>query len=350
MNRRILIRTDASSQMGSGHMMRMLALGQLLSDSGYEIHFATIPHNPLILDYLKAESFQIHYIDEEVPWDDSKDVQKLFNIALPINPSWLVLDGYHFGSGYEHKIKECGFKLLRIDDIPSYHYYADIVLNQNYGAEEMAYSTEPYTQLLTGLKYVLLRREFRKCDSSSKEVMINGRFHLLITLGGLPRENDKLNSAILHGLSNISEKYLSVTFIVGKIDEKMNYLEKMAENISCPIMIKDHARNMATEMMDADFAIVSGGSTMWELMYMKVPFLAVSLTEIQRDYLKILAGEELCINLGWYEDLTPDSVRESVLGFIHDKNCRSRIRDKIKGIMDRRNIGKDLLEVLDNKS
>ena len=133
--------------------------------------------------------------------------------------------------------------------------------------------------------------------------------------------------------------------IVGKMGQKSKELIELAKQSLLPIQVITENRNIASEMLKSDLAIVSCGSTMWELMYMKVTFLAVSLTQTQRDYMKFLAGEGLCMDLGWHEDLTPDSVRKSVLGFIHDKNSRIQIRDKVERVMDRRNIGKDLLDV-----
>jgi spore coat polysaccharide biosynthesis predicted glycosyltransferase SpsG len=328
----------------------MLALGQLLSDWGYEVHFATIPYDSSILDYLKDEPFPLQYLKQEVPWDASKDLDRLLCLASRIRPSWVVLDGGHFGADYEHGIKQCGFKLLRIDDIPSNHYYADVLLNQNYGAEEMICSTEPNTRVLAGLKYVLLRREFREIDSSSKKARGNGRFHLLVSLGGSSERTDTLNSMIVQGLSNICEKHLSATLIVGKMGGRISHLEKVAKNISWPIQIKDQSRNVAAEMLKADLAIVSGGSTMWELMYMRVPFLAISITLAQRSYLRLLSERGLCVNLGWHEDLTPDSVHKSALDLIHDNIRRRQMRIKTEGIMDRDNVGGDLLEVLDKSN
>lgn len=349
MNKRILIRTDASTRIGAGHLMRMLALGQLLSDSGYEVHFATIPYNPPILDYLK-DDVNLECLAMEIPWDASKDVERLLSLAARIKPSWIILDGYHFGSDYEYKIKQSGFKLLRVDDIPSNHYYADVLLNQNYGAQDMNYSTESGTQILAGLRYVLLRREFREINPLDKKVKENEPLHLLVSLGEISKKTDTLNFRIVQGLSNICERYLSATLIVGKMGGKISHLEKAAKNISWPIEIKTHSQNMAKEMFKADLAIVSGGSTMWELMYMRVPFLTISLTEAQRSYLCLLSQKELCIDLGWYQNITPDSVYKTVLSLIYDVSRRKRMQDNFECLIDRNNVGRELLEVLDKNS
>ncbi len=235
-------------------------------------------------------------------------------------------------------------------DVSTSHCVADVLLNQNYGAEYMKYSTETTTYLLTGLKYLLLRREFLKANLGEKRIFESGHFHLLVSLGGGSEISDPLNLKIAEALSEIRECEGSVSLIVGKMGQKPKDLIEITKKSTLPIQVITESRDIISEMLRSDLAIVSCGSTMWELMYMKVPFLAVSLTGVQRDYLKFLTGEGLCMDLGWHEDLTPVSVRKSVLGFIHDNICRRQIRDKVECIMDRSNIGRDLLEILDKKS
>jgi UDP-2,4-diacetamido-2,4,6-trideoxy-beta-L-altropyranose hydrolase len=346
MNKRILFRVDASPQMGAGHLMRMVALGQFLSDAGYEIHFATIPHNIQLVEYLRSEGFQVYCLKKEASWDALKDGEQLAGIAGQIQPAWVVLDGYHFDADYELKIKQSKFSLLRMVDIPSGHYYADVILNQNYGAEDMAYSAEKNTRILAGVKYVMLRREFRRMDLPSfrKE---NEPFHILVSLGNVPSKTDALNLKIAQGFSGINEKGLSATMIIGRMNGESSRVAEEIKRVAWPIEVKSHSQNMAEEMSKADLAIVSGGSTMWELMHMRVPFLAVSLTQEQRSYLPLLAGNGLCVDLGWHEHLSVDCIRESVLAFLQDREGRIQMSDKFQEIVDRRNIGRDLLGVLE---
>ena len=350
MNKRILIRSDASSRIGAGHLMRMLALGQLLSDSGYEVHFATIPYNPPVLSYLKDEPFQLHYLAQEEPWDACKDLERLLNLALEIRPLWLVLDGYQFRTDYEKGIKDGGFRLFRVQDIPASHCVADVLLNQNYGAEHMKHSTEPNTYLLAGLKYSLLRREFRTVNLNRKRFLERGRFHLLVSLGGGSEISDSLNLKIVEGLSEIRECDWSATLIVGIMGQRSKTLMELANKSSMPIQVITENRNIAFEMLKSDLAIVSCGSTMWELMYMKVPFLVVSLTEVQRDYLAFLAGEGLCVDLGWYENLTPKRVRDSVLALADNVAQRGRMLEQADKLLDRDNICRELLKILNTET
>jgi len=321
-DRKVLIRADASSKIGIGHVMRMLALGQLLLDDGYKVCFATIPDHNEILDRLRNEGFTVYCLNQDDINCASSDLTQLLNLAEKVQPTWIIIDGYHFDWAYEKRIKDEGYKLLRVDDIPKGHYYADVVLNQNYGSEDFKYNTEKYTKVLAGLKYVLLRREFRKSSQQFKIVRKRNSLHVLVSLGGSAKVNSAINNVISEGLSGLSDL------------------------LTMSILAEASNRNMAEEMLKADLAIVSVGSTMWELMHMHVPFLAVSLTPMQDDYLTYIALEGLCIKLGWHEDLNCKLVQEKTLSFIKDNDSREKMIEKYEALIGFNDIGEHLLATL----
>ncbi len=83
-------------------------------------------------------------------------------LAAAHRASWIVVDGYQFDIAYQRALKAAGLKVLVVDDGGRCGTYcADLVLDQNLDASEVAYSNrEAYTRLLLGTRYVMLRREF----------------------------------------------------------------------------------------------------------------------------------------------------------------------------------------------
>ena len=67
------------------------------------------------------------------------------------------------GREYQSALKRAGRKVLFVDDNGhAEHYSADLVLNQNaYASEDLYRNREAATELLLGLQYAMLRREFR---------------------------------------------------------------------------------------------------------------------------------------------------------------------------------------------
>ena len=123
-------------------------------------------------------------------------------------------------------------------------------------------------------------------------------------------------------------------------------LTQLLTNISWPIEVLKQSDDMASEMLKADMAIVAGGSTMWELMSMQVPFLTLSLTEAQREYLQFLEQEGLCDDLGWYEQVTPEKIITSLLSILQNAPRRRKMLDTANRLLYRQSNGEELLRIL----
>ncbi len=155
----LLIRADASPRRGTGHVMRGLALGQAWQKTGLVL-FAVSQCTPALEERLRGEGFEVRR--SAVEPGSQADAQVTAALALQLGAAWVVVDGYQFGADYQRVIKSAGLRLLFLDDYGhADHYHANLVLNQNLGADAGLYARrEPYTRLLLGVRYALLRREF----------------------------------------------------------------------------------------------------------------------------------------------------------------------------------------------
>jgi spore coat polysaccharide biosynthesis predicted glycosyltransferase SpsG len=73
--------------------------------------------------------------------------------------------------------------LVYIDDIHDKHFVSDVVINHAAGIQKESYSVAPYTCLLLGTNYALLRPEFLNYDKRKEGSS------LLVCLGGSDRKN-----------------------------------------------------------------------------------------------------------------------------------------------------------------
>jgi spore coat polysaccharide biosynthesis predicted glycosyltransferase SpsG/RimJ/RimL family protein N-acetyltransferase len=160
MNGRLLIRADASSQMGTGHVMRCIALAQAWLRRGGAVQFLMASSTPAIQERLSKERLPWRTLDAQL--GSSLDARETAAAAREWNAGFVAMDGYHFGWEHQKAVIDLGARLLFFDDYGhGVRYCADLVLNQNLGADEALYKDrDPRTQLLLGNRYVLLRREF----------------------------------------------------------------------------------------------------------------------------------------------------------------------------------------------
>ena len=75
---------------------------------------------------------------------------------------------------------------------------------------------------------------------------------------------------------------------------------------------------MAKEIISSDIAI-TGGYTMWELFYLKTPFMALALNSRQAKYLSYLKQESCCEYIT-SEDLNEQQkLIQKMINFIQDE-------------------------------
>lgn len=291
----LVIRADASSQIGTGHVMRMIALGQAWQRRGGRAIIATSLCPPALVERIQEEGLTHRSVPGDRPGDDT-DADA--TIALASN--WLVLDGYHFQSDYQIRCRKAGLKILCVDDYGHCpHWECDLVLNQNPGAR-------PYRQndlsSLTGVSYALLRQEFL---STSRPLTSWGPVtRLLVTLGGSDPRNDTLR--VLRHLEKIHRNELEVRAIIGPSNPHAAELKSF--NLSYEVDWRERISDMPAEYRWADGIISAGGSSCWEWLSFGLPGVVATIADNQEAVVAELARQKIALCPGWpaqWTDLSP---------------------------------------------
>ncbi len=338
-----IFRVDASPEMGFGHFMRMLALAQMLEKKRHNIYFVTLSSSTTLIEILVAQRFNFNLIKSS--FHENTDLINLVSFAKKVNANWIVIDGYHFSSNYEKYIKQNlpNIKLMRIEDLPVRHHFADVLLSPNFDSENMKFSTESNTIQLLGLRYLILRKEFYENKINTSRELNLSQNNILITLGGGTAQSDIANLILARTLSEVSNNDYSFTLVAGKMSENFDEIRGI---LKCKQALLLHTNNMLQLIMQTDIAIVSGGSTMWEMMYSGIPILTIALTEEQNNYLKKIEAKNLCIHLGYYLDLDPVMVRYSIFQLLDNDHKKSELKKRYLDIFSNKDYSKKLLEIL----
>ena len=220
----LLIRADASVSIGTGHIMRMIALGQAWQAQGGEAHFFCAEITPALEQRLASEGFHLSRIHSPLgSQEDLSETILLISETLQADGqnARVVLDGYHFGAEYQLGIKAAGFKLLVVDDYGHADFYhADWVLNQNISAcEELYAKRSPATKLLLGPKFAMLRKEFLAYKSWQRETAPVAK-KILVTLGGSDPDNVTLK--VIQALIDLD---LHVKVVIGGSNPHLREIE-----------------------------------------------------------------------------------------------------------------------------
>src|SRR4051812_5119051 len=110
----LLIRADGGREIGTGHLMRCLALAQAWQDAGGAVQFVTPPGLQGIHSRLISEGMDVTCL--EAPAGSTEDAQTTASLAMDSGAEWAVVDGYAFGEAYQVTLREAGLRVLMLDD------------------------------------------------------------------------------------------------------------------------------------------------------------------------------------------------------------------------------------------
>lgn len=220
------------------------------------------------------------------------------------------------------QVKGAGHRLLVIDDMAHLeHYYADIVLNQNLHAAQLHYSCKPYTQLLLGTQYVLLRREFLQWQGWKRETPEVAR-KVLVTLEGDP---DNVTLRVIKAMNKLKSEDLEVKVVIGPSNPHMASLKEAIRHSLFTSELLPYVKDMPELMAWADVAISAGGSTCWELVFMQVPALIMVTADNQWGVVNSLGNGRGCRSLGLYSQVSEQQLAAELASLTQDVLRRTKM-------------------------
>lgn len=304
--RTIIFRADGGPSIGMGHFTRTLALAEMLNE-----HFHCIFATRQPTEYQIAEIEKICHNRIDLPEDDAHF--KVFLTHLK-GDEIVVLDNYYFTTEYQKAIKSKGCKLVCIDDMHDKHFVADMVINHAIGINSSSYSTEPYTKLLLGFKYALLRQEFFK----KFETKIDKEFSCLIIMGGA--DPFGVTNHLVQLLTKINlPKPIAVVS-----PNKINH-----ENI---VWFKNlSALEISKLMENTDFGIFPASSVAIEACAKRLPFICGYFIENQTELYKGIKNQKIAVCAGNFKTLNENQLSGAIaeLTSTEKRNSTQKRQQKI---------------------
>jgi len=246
---KVLFLTEGGRQKGLGHIARCIALSEGLRDVVDNAEMLFIYEG----DEIAASLFNDSAIAVELDaWQTDSEVA----LKHAEGSDLVVIDSYFADQIlYERLSEAVSGNILMIDDNNRIKYPRGMVLNPSVYAPSIDYSLEDGTRYLLGRDYILLRRDFWNVPEKN----IRGKVKkIMITLGGSSL------SGLAEDLSGPIEKEFGV--IINKID---------------PLKGVVSAEDMIECAIDSDICVSGAGQTLYELLRIGLPTIAVELAENQ---------------------------------------------------------------------
>ena len=327
----LLIRADADARMGTGHVMRCLALAQAWQDNAGPVEFLMASSTPAIADRLRAEGMQVRTATAEA--GSAADAAATIIRARELGAAWVAVDGYQFHAAYQSALQQAGVKLLWVDDYGhAERYCADLVLNQNLYAEDSFYAQrETGVRLLLGARYALLRREFLRWRGWQRSTPERAG-KVLITMGGADAAG--VSTRFVEAVRQLGWPDLEVTVVAGPANPRAHALEDLCRQAGKAFHAVTAGNDMPELMSWADAAAAAAGSTSVELLFMGLPAVVVVQSENQQRVAETLNARGLALNLGWAREVTAAQAAESLGKLLGARELRAQMTERGRKLVD----------------
>ena len=308
-------RVDASPSIGTGHVMRCLAIAEAWIEHGGTAAFVgDCP--PRLLR--RSAVLGIRHVAVPARHPDPKDLDATLRTVPAGAP--LVLDGYGFDAAFQAAVR-AGHPLVVIDDtghLPAYD--CDLLVNHNVDADRIDYPL-PATACLVGPRVFPLRAEFRARCGRRREVRAAAR-RVLVTLGGTDPGGH--TAGIVEGLVG-GDLGVEVRVVLGPLAGSGERLDELVSAHPRRVQRRDDARDMPDLMAWADVAVAGGGTTSLELAFMGLPSVLLTLAENQVATAAGLARLGAALDLGPADALGADRCRDATAALLGDRRRRARM-------------------------
>lgn len=301
----IVIRADGNSKIGAGHLMRCLTVAEAaakMQGNRKNICF-------FCADGQSAELAREHGFQAPVLGTDYRKMETELTAweCLMQNAGeerhTILADSYYVTDAYLEHLGRYG-RVCLLDDMQEHAYPVDTVINYNAFADEAIYQKlycKTNTKILTGSNYVPVREQFLETDYSVREEVR----HVLITTGG--GDQDNIAGAILEAIYCENIEFHVVT---GRYNPHLEEL-KQWERTKCGVHIYHDVKDMAALMQKCDLAITAGGTTIYELAAIGVPFVCFSYARNQEALTKYIGEHQIAGFAGAYHE-NPEAVLKSM--------------------------------------
>ncbi len=334
----IVFRTDASINVGTGHVMRCLTLADELRQKGTDINFVCREEPGNLISYIENRGYKIHQLPGEIDIDTDRKLTKEILSKYESTHDWLIIDHYDIDISYESPLRDHVKKVMVIDDLANREHDCDLLLDQNYSKIDNRYNglvPENCIQLL-GSEYAMLRPQFQKARENLRK-WDGGVNRILVFMGGADSKN--ITSKALRAIHMLDRSDIAIDVVVGDLNQyhdEMKILTSKMPNTICHHNVEDMAEMMAS----ADLSIGACGITTWERCCVGLPTITIILAENQKDVSENLDKEGALINLGWYQNVKENDIAECINELIDNPGKMQSIIDKSRRLVDGEGVGR----------
>jgi UDP-2,4-diacetamido-2,4,6-trideoxy-beta-L-altropyranose hydrolase len=329
---RLTVRADAGPTIGTGHVMRGLALALGWLRAGGNAQLASHQLPDALRRRAEAGGVAVHPLPDprETVWLDDNDL--------------VAVDGWTFDEEFLATLAASRAPLLMVDDTAARTWVPGaFVVNHNVYAETEHYAGRTDAAVLAGPRYALLRPEFARPVPARKHPLVARR--LLLLLGGADPAGVSATVLAAAQWAREAEPGLAeIRLVVGAANPALARLQSAAGS-DRGIEVLHDVQDMVSLMDEADMVVSASGSTVLELASRGAPMLLGALVPEEIAPARRMDALGAAQMLGPFADLDADSLGASILGLARDPARRAAMSEIAGTLVDGHGVARVIAQV-----
>ena len=339
---RVAVRVDGSAEIGSGHVLRCIALAHALRTAGVEVRFLLRDLGVDFGDRLAAEGFDWERLRPAASADaaghsgwagvtEEEDAAETVERLSGWRSDWVVVDHYSFAAPWHRAVADrLGCRIAAIDDLGDRPIAADLMIDHNpspdHGAKygELAGSIG---RLLGGPRYALLAPAYRDAPRHVPRPEVRS---IGIFMGGIDRPD--CTTLALRACREGAGFEGPIEIVSTSANPHLAALREAVDRDSSASLTLDMA-DLAAFFARHDLQIGAGGGASWERCRIAAPAIVLKCADNQAVVTAGLREADAAIAI---DDPEHGSVGEAIGRAIGDPGLRRRIAENAARLVDGR--------------
>lgn len=323
---RVAMVCDAGPEVGIGHVMRCLALGEELVARGAQVvAVADLDQVPWVAEQVRRRGIEIA----------SPGPDDICEVLTRLEPSSVVVDSYLLPAAVYADLRE-RWPLLALTDGDPRGRFADLYLDQNLGAEASAWALPEGARHLGGLDYAQQRREIVRQRPSAPKAAADEHtpLRVLAFFGGtdafgvaprvvrlVARAGIAVELTAIAATPELAEEIAGITPAPGQAVHLIGPTDTLAELVA-----------------DSDVVLSAAGTSAWELFCLGAAVGFVCVADNQKDAYVRMDQDQLAVGIATLAELDGDSADAvaRMRDLLGDVRLRERLRAACWAMVDGR--------------
>lgn len=334
----VLFRVDASQEIGTGHVMRCLALADRLQNAGVTPVFVARKMFDNLATRIASAGFALERLppasgvnDRPMPhahWlaaDWREDARATAALADRLGARWIVIDHYGIDRAWQAAVAAPSRRVAVFDDLADRPHACDLLVDPSLTGDAQGRYRPllgPGTERLFSPRYAILRPEFAKAPDRTGP---RTPPRWLIAFGGVDAAG--MTGLALEALAGAGD----VDVIVGGQNQALDTLRPTIAGKGWRLHVD--TAEIGGLMGGADLAIGAGGHMLWERAAMGLPSIAIVVAENQREQVAEAASQGLVVSVA-ADGLSADNLAEAAIQLANDLERRRTMSETCRQAVD----------------